>query len=31
MELVLPMYIAYPYFSPQNVGKKVRIIHAKIW
>ena len=31
MELVLPIYSAHPYFSLKNWGKKVRIIHSKIW
>ena len=30
MELVLPMYNAYPYFSLKNLGKTVHIIHGKI-
>ena len=29
--LGLPMYNAHPYFSLKNVGKKVCIIHGKIW
>ena len=31
MELVLPMYNVHPYFSLKNLGKKVSIIHGKIW
>ena len=30
-ELVLPMYNAHPYFPLKNFGKKVSIIHSKIW
>ena len=31
MELVLPMYNAYPYFSLTDLGKEVYIVHGKIW
>ena len=31
MELVLPMYNVYPYFSLKNLGKNVHIIPGKIW
>ena len=31
MELVLPMYNAHAYFSLKNLGKKMHIIHGKIW
>ena len=31
MELVPTMYKAHPYFSLKNLGKKVHIIHSKIW
>ena len=31
MELVLPMYNAHPYFSLKFLGKKVHIIHSKMW
>ena len=30
-ELVLPMYNEHPYFSFKYLGKKVHIIHGKIW
>ena len=30
-ELVLPMYNVHPYFPLKNLGKKMRIIHSKIW
>ena len=29
--IVLTMYNVHPYFPPQNVGKKVHIIHGTIW
>ena len=29
--LIIPMYNVHPYFSLKNLGKKVRIIHSKIW
>ena len=31
MELVLPMYNVHPYFSLKTLGKRVSIIHSKIW
>ena len=31
MELVRPMYNVHSYFSLKNLGKKVCIIHSKIW
>ena len=31
MELVLPMYNVHSYFYLKNLGKKIHIIHSKIW
>ena len=31
MELALPMYNTHPYFPLKNLGKKVCIIHGKMW
>ena len=31
MELVLPMYNTHPYFSLKILGKKMCVIHSKIW
>ena len=31
MELVLPMRNTHPYSSLKNLGKKLCVIHGKIW
>ena len=31
MDLALPMYNVHSYFPSKNLGKKVCIIHSKIW
>ena len=29
--IIIPMYNVHPYFPLKNLGKKVCIIHGKIW
>ena len=31
MKLEPPMYIVHPYSSLKNLGKKLCVIHGKIW